>query len=496
MLDRVTADTIGTAIGLVLLALAVLALPAGSKRLARAPTALFVLHLMVRGVTELLDPASRAEHDAHLAALVLLFASIGRSVVVIALDGVLARRRARPIPRIFRDIIQAVVYVVLFFVALDRAGVEPGSLLTTSALLTAAIALSLQETLGNLVAGLAIQAQRPFDVDDWIQFDADPKHVGRVLEINWRATKVLTLDDVEVVVPNGVLAKAPIVNFTKPTSTSRRSLYVQVPASVPPHEVRAAILGALPGAYGVLSEPAPTVVLNQFIDGNCEYWIRFHTALFDKRDGVDSAARERVWYAFARADFPAAAPNRHVRLREVTPESDATLATVAAAHRGTILAKVDFLRVLTDAQRDQLAARSRLHTYGPGEVIVRQGEATTELFLVQKGRVVVQHEQGGVLAEVAALAPGEFFGEMALMTGEQRTATVSAATAATLVSIDRDAMHELLAVAPELAATLSRAITERRDAAAARNVERAAPAALEERSHQLLARIRNFFSLS
>jgi small-conductance mechanosensitive channel/CRP-like cAMP-binding protein len=493
--ERVTADAIGTAIGLALLALALVALPPSAKRLARAPAVLLVLHLVARGIALGFDVGSGIEHDASLAALVLLLASIGRSSVLIALDGVLARRRTRPIPRIFRDIIQAVVYIALFFVALNRVGVEPGSLLATSALLTAASALALQETLGNLVAGLAIQAQRPFEIDDWIQFDADAKHVGRVIEINWRATTLVTLDDVEVIVPNGVLAKAAFVNFTKPTPLSRRSLYVQVPASVPPHDVRAAVLEALPGAFGVAETPAPTVVLNAFVDGNIEYWIRFHTTLFDKRDGVDSAARERVWYAFARRDIAIAAPGRAVRLREVTPESEAKREVTKAAHRGAILGKIDFLRALSDAQRDQLAGRSKLHTYGPGEVIVRQGEATSELFLVQSGEVVVQHEQDGRRTDLAELHEGEFFGEMALMTGEQRTATVCARTAAKLVSIDRDAMHELLAVAPELAAALSRAITERREAVLASSVTPVAPAVIEEHSTQLLDRIRKFFSL-
>ena len=487
-----TSDWLGTAIGFVLLVLVVLALPPSARRLARTPAMFFALHLVLRAVALAFDPGTSAEHGTSLAAIVLLFISIGRSAVLIALDGVLSARLARPLPRIFRDIIQGVVYIVLLFFALNTAGVEPGSLLTTSALLTAAIALSLQETLGNLVAGLAIQAQRPFDVEDWIQFDADPKHIGRVLEINWRATKVITLDDVEVVVPNAVLAKAPITNFTKPTPASRRSLYVQVPANVPPHDVRAAILEALPGSEGVLADPPPSIVLNAFIDGNVEYWVRFHTARFHLRDGVDSGARERIWYALARRDIAIAAPNRAVRLREVSHETDAKRDASEIAHRGEMLARVDFLRVLSDPQRGQLAAASKLHVYGAGEVIVREGESTTEMFIVQAGRVVVHHD--GV--EVAALGAGELFGEMALMTGEQRTATVRAAAPSTLISLDRDAMRAVLAESPELATRVSRVIAERKDAASSSHPAiAAAPAQVDERSTQLLGRIRKFFQL-
>ena len=129
---------------------------------------------------------------------------------------------------ILRDIAQGVLYLFVVLAALRALGFDPGSILTTGAVVTAVIGLSLQETLGNLVAGLAIQLQRPFDVGDWVSFDEDAKHIGRVIEINWRATKVITLDQVEIVIPNGPLAKAPIRNFTKPAVLSRRRLQVVV----------------------------------------------------------------------------------------------------------------------------------------------------------------------------------------------------------------------------------------------------------------------------
>jgi small-conductance mechanosensitive channel/CRP-like cAMP-binding protein len=493
--ELVTSETVGVLLAIVLLGLVRLLLPEQSRRLMRAPTALLVLHLLARALLVILETGSIQARITSLFGLLFLFASIGRSVVLIALDAVLDPRMARPLPRIFRDIIQGVVYLILGLVALRSAGVEPGSLLTTSALLTAAIALSLQETLGNLVAGLAIQAQQPFDVDDWIQFDADPKHIGRVLEINWRATKVLTLDDVEVVVPNATLAKAPITNFTKPTTASRRSLYIQVPADVAPHTVRDVVMAALPGAKGVLEKPPPTVVMNAFIDGNVEYWIRFHTDAFHLRDGVDSAARERIWYGFARASIPIAAPNRAVHLREVTQETEARADEKELAHREVALGAVDFLRALTDAQRRRLAEGCRIHLYGAGEIVVKQGETTAEMFIVQSGQFAVERRLNGQTATVAKLGPGEFFGEMALMTGEQRTATVRAESPATLIGIDQKAVKALLDAAPELAAVISRVIAERQAASDAAQTE-AIPQSgdVETRTSQLLGRIRRFFA--
>lgn len=489
-------ETVGIVVAMVLILVALVVLPAQSRRLVRVPSGFLALHLVSRVLLLLLTPGSTEERITLLFSLVFLFASIGRASVVIALDGLLAHRMQRPLAQIFRDIIQGLVYFALLLVALRSVGVEPASILTTSALLTAAIALSLQETLGNLVAGLAIQAQQPFDVGDWIQFDTDKNHVGRVLEINWRATKVLTLDDVEVIVPNATLAKAPIVNFTKPTRASRRSLFVHVPADVPPHRVRDAVLSALPGATGVLASPPPTVVLNAFNDGNIEYWIRFHTDAFHLRDGIDSAARERVWYGFSRAGIPIAAPNRAVRLKEVSHETAAKKQEAQLAQREEVLATVDFLSVLPEEQRFILASASHMHTYGPGEVIVRQGDRTAEMFIVESGEVAVEREENGTTKRLATLGAGAFFGEMAVMTGEQRTATVRALVPSLLLGVDHRALKLVLDGSPELATVMSRAIANRLVAEDGQAPTASSPdQRVEERSSQILGRIRKFFSL-
>jgi small-conductance mechanosensitive channel/CRP-like cAMP-binding protein len=487
---------VGVAVALVLLLAARAFLRKEAQGSVRPPGIFLALHLMAQLLLRVLPEHEPSARATTLVSVVLLFASIGRSAVLLGLDVVLGSRLARPLPRIFRDIIQGAVYIVLFLVALRTAGVEPGSILTTSALLTAAIALSLQETLGNLVAGLAIQAQRPFDVDDWIQFDGEQKHIGKVLEINWRATKLLTLDDVEVVVPNATLAKAPITNFTKPTRASRRSLYVQVPAEIPPHAVRSAVMLGLPGALGVLASPAPSVVLNAFVDGNIEYWIRYWTEDFHMRDAVDSAARERVWYSFARANIPVAAPNRSVTLEEVSVETRARDENMRTKGRAEALAKVDFLRVLSEEQRHRLAEASRIHVYGPGERIVIEGEATTEMFIVKRGTVSILRGKDGSPAHVATLGPGEFFGEMALMTGELRNATVRAEMPTKLISVDHAAIKTVLEEAPELATLISRVISERQAEHAAKSIgKQEAASVVEEQSSQLVGRIKKFFAL-
>jgi small-conductance mechanosensitive channel/CRP-like cAMP-binding protein len=495
-------EPVGLAIAALLLLALVALLPQGERRLARQPLLWLAAHLVAFGVLGLAPAAAPWRRAALLVSTLLLLASIGRSAVLLVLDVFVGARLQRPPPRIVRDLTQGIVWLAILLAALPIVGVEPSSILTTSALLTAAVALSLQETLGNLMAGLAIQLQRPFDVGDWIQFDGELKHIGHVVEINWRATKVITLDEVEVTVPNATLAKAAITNFTKPTRTSRRSLYVYAPADVPPHLVHGTILSAIAGSNGVVEKPAPSVVTNAFVEGNVEYWVRFFTESFHLRDGVDGAARDRIWYALRRLGVTAAAsPNRAVHVQEVSAAAREREEQALAA-RERALRAVDFLAALDDDARRRLALASHTRLYTRGEAIVTKGETSAELFVVEEGEVEVvlgdARDRGDGGAVVARLGAGKFFGEMALMTGEPRNATVRASVPCRLLALDDRAMRHELEAAPELAGHISRVIADRQAANAAESASAAASAAqsVEERSSQLLGRIRKFFSLT
>jgi small-conductance mechanosensitive channel/CRP-like cAMP-binding protein len=495
--DLPSLEPVGLALAVVLLIVLRALLPRGTRGLLVQPLLLLALHVCALLAQRWSPPGAPMRRALEVGATTLLLASLGSSAVVLLLDATSLRRLRRAPPRILRDLTQGVVYVAILLGALHAIGVDPGSILTTSALLTAAIALSMQETLGNLVAGLAIQVQSPFDVGDWIQFDGEAKHIGRVLEINWRATKVITLDEVEVIVPNGTLAKAPIVNFTKPTRASRRSLFVSVPPAVPPHVVHRTILDAISDSFGVLEDPEPSVVTNGFVEGNVEYWVRFFTEEFAQRDRVDGTARDRIWYALERLGAsPAAAPSRVVHMHEAS-SAERARAERARIERRRALRGVDFLRALSDEQSDALAAGSARRMYGEGEVVVRQGSTSPEMFVVESGEVSVRLERGAPGdVDVARLGAGEFFGEMSLMTGEPRNATVRAATACVLLVIDHDAFRGLLQSVPELAERVSRVIAERQVSLAGQvAVGAPEPSTVQERSSLLLDRIRRFFAL-
>jgi small-conductance mechanosensitive channel/CRP-like cAMP-binding protein len=474
-------------------------LPRKDHALVRVPALLLFVHIAALGLGLLAPVGSSLASAIAFVALLAMLLAFGRLFGLLVLEVLLKRKLQRPVPTILREIAQGVLYLFLLLGALRTLGFDPGSILTTGAVVTAVIGLSLQETLGNLVAGLSIQVQRPFDVGDWVSFDSDPSKIGRVLEINWRATRMLTPEDVEVIVPNGMLAKVPIVNFSKPEKVVRRSVRVSVSYDIPPRRVHAVILEAVKDASGVLPEPAPDILTYSFGDDGIEYWIRFWIQKFEARDVIDAAVRDRIYYALHRANFGIPFPQRVVHLHQISDESRARDDEGRIAKRLRTLSGVDILKVLDTQILRRLSALATTRLFSPGETIVRQDEDADELFVIEHGTVSVLLERGRKgQSEVTRLGPGQFFGEMALVTGERRQATVRAVTECELTVIGHAAFHDVLADSPNLVKELSHVLAERQgmlDDHAQSLSEDDREREMNLQSLQFIDRIKNFFQL-
>jgi small-conductance mechanosensitive channel/CRP-like cAMP-binding protein len=490
---------LGALLAVVLILAMRVLVPAAERGRLRAPVRLLLAHLCFVGLGLVAKSDSGLQHFAHHGALLALLVCLGRASFVLFADTVLAGHLHRPIPKIFRDILEGLVYTAAVLATLRAAGAELDALLTTSALLTAVIGLSLQDTLGNLFAGLSIQAQNPFEVGDWIQYGSDKRMVGHVVEINWRATKVRTLDEVEVVIPNGPLAKEPIFNFTKPQRFSRRSLYVVLPFDAAPKRVHRIVLAALQHIEGVMSSPEPSIVTEEFTDRGVRYWIRYFTSNFAQRETIDGQLRDRIWYALRRAGIPIAVPVHDVELRHENEQAQIS-AERELDRRRRALRAVDFCAGLADPQLDDLARATRTRLFAPGEIVIREGDRGEELFIVEQGELVVSVASGGGPAvDVARLDSGSFFGEMSAMTGAPRAATVRAASECQLLVLGKPAFQRLLDVSPQTAEIISDALASRQeqlDSASSKSSTPVVPMGRHaERSGQLLGRIREFFSL-
>ena len=467
-LSSASGQSLGLVLAAALTGLAYLLLPRSEAKSAKQPLLFLVGHALMRGLLGLLQAPSSLHTTVNLVALTLLLLAVGRAAVLLVVEALFGHRLGRPLPKIIRDIIQAVVY---FFLLL---------------------------ALGNLVAGLSVQVQQPFTVGDWIQFDTDPKNVGRVVEINWRATTLQTLDEFHVVVPNGQLAKAPLRVFTRPTKVVRRNVFVHVSYAIPPKRVHKIVLEALKGAQLVLTSPPPTIVTHNFDESGIEYWIRVYIDDYSKRDMADGVVRDRIWYAFKRHGLSIPFPQRVVHLEQHSDETREREHSAIVQKQRDVLSKVDFLSVIQEDLLSELAARANTRLFSTGELVVRQGEESSELFIVTRGEVSVVLSVENAEREVSRLGAGQFFGEMALVTGERRKATVKAATECELLVITRVAFEEVLRKAPEAVEALGHVLARRQvelghhEAAMSVDDQKLE---VERESNVLIRRIKKLFSI-
>jgi small-conductance mechanosensitive channel/CRP-like cAMP-binding protein len=419
-----------------------------------------------------------------------VLASLFHSLLLLAAVSVW-ERVAGPMQKIFLDVFRWLTVVFAFVVILLEAGVDPGGIFAGSAIISAAIGFASKDTLGNLFAGLAIHAENPFKLGDWIQYDDNPSHIGEVVEINWRATKVITLDLAYVIIPNGQLGQASIRNFTQPDRWSRRSLYLVTPYAVSPQRVQTIILEAIRGSFGVLDHPAPSVVTNAFTDRGVEHWVRLFTTEFDKRDRVDGMARDRIWFALARNGIEMPVATHAVRLTQLpTP---ALSPDDPVARRLSALERVEVLQPLGADRLRELATMVVDQVRAGGEQVVRQGEMSSTLYVIDTGAAEVRLRSGsGEETTLAKLGPGDFFGEMSLLTGQSCSATVVMLSEGRLLEIEKGMLQAFVDAEPQLAERFGGVLSRRQ---AERSAAVAATGGEENEEKAILAKILDFFGL-
>ena len=390
-----------------------------------------------------------------LSILLFSFAAVLASGLVL-FDLVLARRE---LPRILRDLVHGLAYLVTAAVVLTRSEVDVTKVFTASVLTTAVIGLALQETLGNIMAGLALQLERDFDIGDWIKID--DKITGRIREVRWRATTLMTKNGDLIIVPNGLVARAVLTNFSRPNSAHRRWIFVRLHFRHPPAQVREVMISAIRSVPSIRADPAPDCLLWEFKDDSVAYACRYWIDDFQLDDRCDSDVRSIIWYAMHRAGMEIPFPSLNVNMTEMNEDRLARKLDEDYARRVDALSSVDVFRALDAEKIDRLARKLRMAIFGPGEVILRQGDPGDSLYVVRSGQVAVRLDTRGGHREIATLVPGQFFGEMSLMTGENRSATIVAKSDVECYIVDKDAFQQILEEKPELAGVISEILTRR-----------------------------------
>lgn len=418
---------------------------------------------------------------AFVLAVAALSFAVVRGIAVTA--DLVARRRQMHASTILRDLATLLVYVVVVVAVLDSVDVDVSGLLTTSAIVTAVIGLALQETLGNVFSGLSLQLQKPFEPGDWIGFDT---HVGRVQGIGWRSTSIITRNLEMLDVPNAFLAREVVRNFRGQAIGDE--LFVGVSYASPPNAVKDVIVEVLREVPEVVAMPPPVAEVVDYGDFAIKYRVRFWIRDFGPQPAVRDAIMNKLWYALRRNGMEIPFPIRNVYLHAREAVRSESESPVAA------LRQVDFLADLEDAELDLLRPDVREAVFGRAEVVCREGDAGDAFFVLRRGTVeVVARGADGRDTHVADLAAPAFFGEMALLTGEARSATVRTKTDVELLVVARSGFETLFKTKPGVAAAVSRILAARQTELRERREQTSVTESSESRSRRLLAKMQAIF---
>jgi small-conductance mechanosensitive channel len=366
---------------------------------------------------------------------------------------------------ILADILVIIGYVAWGFLRLNLAGMEFSHLFATSAVLTAVVAISMQDTLGNLLGGLALQMDNSLEIGDWIQMD---EISGRVSDIQWRYTAIVTRSGERVVIPNSHLMKnrySVLCNKRQSVPQQRRNIPFNIDLSVPPARVGSAILQDIQTARipNLSLDPQPQCLLLDFGPGFARYTLRYWLIDPGPDEVTDSDVRHHVLAALQREGIRLAVSDQTIHLVQ---EGEAHREEVRARElnrRLQAISQIDLFSRLSEAEQLELARRLVNAPFARGDIVTRQGAIAHWLYIIVSGEAEAwwQPPDGGHQRLLEKRGPGSLFGELGLMTGAPRRATVIATSDMEAYRLDKAGFEHIIRARPELAEGIS-AILERR----------------------------------
>ncbi len=386
---------------------------------------------------------------------------------------------AFPLSRLTRGILRiAIMLGVLSLLIKHQLGRDVTVLLTSTAIVTGVIGFAMQGVLGNLLAGMSLHASRSTSVGDWIEVDGT---IGQVVLINWRETRLRTLGGHIVIVPNGKLADATLRNFSSPANLRRHEVPVSASYGDPPGEVIAALIEAAQSVPMVEKDPTPDAYMTGLKDFGIEYVLRFWSKQYQQRTRIEGDVMRMIWYKFSRRgiEIPFPMSGRlldnfmqavHAQRLEkpLASEIERIVDDLLGSDFGRkLMAGPDGLCMLSRDELKAVARDVKRTRFTHGETLMRQNDDGESFYVLVQGKV-----HGSIASTDTAhpvefeLQPGTLFGEMSLLTGLPRSATMTAATDCELLEFDQAAFTHLLSLREEVPRILS-------DLAAARARENA-----------------------
>jgi small-conductance mechanosensitive channel len=389
------------------------------------------------------DPHSSAQHVAEQILEIVWWLN-GARLLSLALDALLLPKRWRK-QRLFQDVFGAVVFLAAVVAALAFVLDLPiRGVVATSGALAIVLGLAIQSTLSDVFAGIVINTTEPYQVGDWVAID-DVE--GKVLEMNWRATHLLTARGNVLIVPNAVAAKTKIMNHNRPPALHGVSVLLEISPEERPRTVLAALENALAATRFILQTPAPYAQVKKTSVNSIQYEVTAY---------VDDMARKlpvsNDLYDLCYRHLAAAGINLH-------PLSVTGPSRNSVDSRERLLRNVDLFTALEDDEIRHLATRLTRRELDRGQVLMTEDMAPHTLSIVDSGVLSVTADESTGHVEVSRLGPGDAIGEVGLLAGLSTKVQITALTRCAAYQLHKDDLTPILKNNPEVAERMCRMLS-------------------------------------
>jgi small-conductance mechanosensitive channel/CRP-like cAMP-binding protein len=431
----------------------------------------------------------------HVGAAVILLST----ALVVALvnryvwDLYFEQKRQTLIPHFLREVIGGLIFLVALLFVLSsgyHAEAQLKGLLAGSGVVAIILGFAGQNFFAGIIGGISIQLNRPYKVGDWLQVG---ERFAEVMEINWRSTRLRTNDGIYLDIPNNEMVSHAIVNLHYPTEVHAMRIRVGVEYKNRPNRVKDALFRAASSANGVLAEPKVKIFLVDFADFAVIYEIKFYMGNHARINEINDAVRTNVWYELKRQGITIPFPIRTLQIERRAPVHE------DHDEARAILRDEPLFECLSDDQIDNLVKEARLNCFGRGENVIKEGAEGDSMFILLRGAAQVSVSKNGSSISVATLSAGDCFGEMSLLTGERRTATVRAESDCYVLEIGKPVMAEVIRDSPDCLERLSELLARRKLENEGVLKEAASQAQNQQKEREYTAsflhRLRTFFEL-
>ncbi len=403
-----------------------------------------------------LHPAVPVPGAHHLGAAAII---LGAFVVVglvrhYLFDIQIGKREGAQVPKFLGEFVSIAVMVGALLAVLQFVyGLKVPGLLAGAGIMGLVLGLALQDTLGNIFSGFAIYFGGQFKAGDWLLVEG---HHAKIVEINWRSTRLCTTDDVTLDIPNSSITKQTVVNYNSPTSIHGMRIEIGLDYDAPPNVVNKVLIEAALDCPHVLRDPFPNVYMKRFADWSIIYELRFWLDDHTNYGPANSQIHTALWYSLRRHGIAIPYPIQQEQSIEKPGPPAENRTQIREALQKSLLAPV-----LSDAQFTEIVERSRIVCFGQGENIIRQGAEAGPMYVITRGRAEVWIESGGKRTKVADLGADSCIGENSVLTGESRNATILAVEDCEAVEVQKSALAPIIAASPELLEALSELLARR-----------------------------------